>query len=272
MPNSRLTNFALSKQSSLVNVAVLNSELGGGLGLQKLSWTNFCPSPLLRLPPDGNRGVDAVNIGSKSRRLLVIKPFPGSSWELLSEIFGLTVDICNHEPSLVLIKSVFGISLVVKTAILFVEKPLLTLIILNILLNKSPLCWPFRRLIIHLSREDKVEAGVLGFYEMEVKTLVRLHCGRFRLGILLFDIKVLFRWLHIAVNDFNIEINIRVLWNIVISNWGLNFCTSINQMSWTMKSCFSSLLQLYKGKIPALINFIGTEIECLWSSIGSFKA
>lgn len=272
MPNSRLTNFALSKQNSLVDVAVLNSELGGGLGLQKLSWTNFCPSPLLRLSPDGDWRVNTVNLSGESGWLLFIKPFSWSSWELWSEILGFTVDVCNHEPSLVLIKSVFWISLVVNTSILFVEKPLLTFIILNILLNKTPLSWPFCGLIILLSGKNKVKAGVVWFPEMENNALVWLHGSRFWLSILLFGIKVFFGWLNIAVYDFNIKINIRVLWNPVISKWRLDLSTSVYQMSWAMKSGFSSLVQLWEGKIPALDDFIGAEVECFWSSIGCFEA
>lgn len=73
-------------------------------------------------------------------------------------------------------------------------------------------------------------------------------------------------WNSIALNNFDVEVNIRVEWDWLATNWSPGESTTIGIVGWAVKMCLVTLMELSDSKIPAVEHFSSTEREGLWST------
>ena len=66
-------------------------------------------------------------------------------------------------------------------------------------------------------------------------------------------------WNSVAVNNFDIELNIGVEWNWLTTKWRLGESTTVSVIGWAVKACLGSLAELSKSEIPAGEDLVGTE-------------
>jgi len=136
------------------------------------------------------------------------------------------VGVGHVQPSLVLVKGVVGIGAVVQAAVLFIEVPLLSGVILDVLLEVGPLARPPSSPVVILGRQNQVEGGVLGLSQMKVEASIRLHRGSLGLSV---GLGVGSHWRDVAVHNLDVKINIGSLRHGIIAEGSDNLRSSIDQ-------------------------------------------
>jgi len=105
---------------------------------------------------------------------------------------------------------------------------------------------------------------------MQVHALIWLHACHLWLFILFLDIVVLLCGDHIAIKNLDLEINIGVFGDHIVTDWCLSLDTTISKMAGAVKHSLIAFMELSDSKVPTFNDFIRTKCECLWPSIGGF--
>lgn len=100
---------------------------------------------------------------------------------------------------------------------------------------------------------------------MQVHAGVGLHCCGFGLQELCWVGSL---WGNVAVHNLEVEVDVRVLWDVAISNWSLNFGRSPNLVGWAMDLGLGAWMELLDCKFPALEHISGPDIESFWETLG----
>ena len=74
-------------------------------------------------------------------------------------------------------------------------------------------------------------------------------------------------WSSATLENLDFEINVRVEWDWLSSNWWPGEGISIGIEGWAVKSSNITLVELGQGKIPTSENLMVTKGESLWSLV-----
>jgi hypothetical protein len=74
----------------------------------------------------------------------------------------------------------------------------------------------------------------------------------------------------IAINHLEIEVNIGVLWDVSIPNWGLDQGRAPNLVSWALDPSLGAWMELLDGQLPALEHVCASYVEGACSAVGVF--
>jgi len=110
--------------------------------------------------------------------------------------------------------------------------------------------------------DNEIISEWLWFIPMEVHALSRLHGGGHWLWWLLNEF-----WGSTAFKDLDFEINIRVEWDWLSSNWWPGESISVSIGWWAVKSSNITLVELGESKIPTFEDLVVTKGEGLWSLV-----
>jgi len=149
-----------------------------------------------------------------------------------------------------LVEHVFGIH---------VEEPVLGFILKNLLFNEN-VEWSWT--IIN-SGENEIVLNIFTGEHVEVHADTWLHGGSDWLGEEFSSI-----WHLVTLSNGDIEINIRVEWDWLSTNWSPGVSITVGKVVWAVEEGSSSLGQLWDGKIPTFPDLRSSKGEDLWSSIG----
>lgn len=100
---------------------------------------------------------------------------------------------------------------------------------------------------------------------MEHKASVWVHCGSHWLFV-----DWLLVWLDIAMDNFDLECDVGILRNLLVSDWRYSCKASPNLVGWALQSSFGSFCELWKSIIPTLEDFIGSYRESFPMSISLY--
>lgn len=137
-------------------------------------------------------------------------------------------------------------------------EPLLGLVIKDLLLNEDV---EWSGTVID-SGENEIVLNIGTGDHVEVHAGTWLHGGGDWLSEILDSV-----WDLVALNNINIEINIRVEGDWLSANSWPGVSITVGEVVWAVNLGSVSLSKLEKSEIPALEDLGGTESEDLWSSI-----
>lgn len=140
-----------------------------------------------------------------------------------------------------------------------IKEPVLGFILEDLLLNED-IEW---RWTIVDSGEDEIVLDILTGERVEVHAHIWLHGGGHWLGEESGSL-----WHLVALLDGDIEIDVRVEWDWLSTNWGPGEGVAVGKVVWAVEEGSGSLGQLWDGEIPTFPDLGGTKGENLSSSIG----
>jgi len=146
----------------------------------------------------------------------------------------------------------FPLSLsVLDGMVIFVVVEFLVLVLLDPLIQVARDDWPPSPVVSLwsggvLAVEDEWSVLLSGFLGMDVHASAWLHGSGVWLGDLSGEL-----WDSVAVNDFDIELNIGVEWDWLTTEWGLGESATVGEVGWAVKACLISLMELSESEIPA---------------------